>query len=95
MTTYVVSVLDSECHNIDTTTVNDKTTMIDIVVGMRELGYVIKSITFEFNWLAIIIMIDGSVEHYPTQKSEDHIGKLWVFENRRDIVVIEDSELRR
>ena len=95
MTIYIVSVLDSKYHKIDGLKIDDKKAMVDYVIGMRELGYQISSISFEHNWLAIIVMVDGSAKHIPTQKCTDHMCGMWFFENRRETEIIKDSELRR
>ena len=95
MTTYKVSVLDNEYDTLDTLKTDSKSAMVDYVVGMRELGYNIQSIVFVGNWMAIIVMVDGAIPIYPTQKEISHIDDMWFFSNRRDFEMIYDYELKR
>lgn len=94
MTIYKVSVLDNEHSELDTFRSTSKSAMVDYVVGMHELGFHIQSIMFVENWLAVVVMIDDSVPHCPTQREENHFDDLWIFSNRRDLIVLEDSDLK-
>lgn len=94
MTTYKVSVLDNEHNELDTLRISSKSAMVDYVVGMHNLGYHIQSILFVGNWLAVVVMIDDSVPHYPTQREENHLGDMWIFSNRRELIVLENSDLK-
>lgn len=94
MTTYRVSVLDNEHDELATLRTSSKSAMVDYVVGMYKLGYHLQSIMFVGNWLAVVVMVDDSDPHYPTQREEDHLGDLWIFSNRRELIVLEDSDLK-
>lgn len=94
MTTYKVSILDNEHNEQNSLRTSSKSAMVDYVVGMHDLGYHIQSILFVGSWLAVVVLIDDSVPHYPTQREESHFDDLWIFSNRRELIVLEDSDLR-